>query len=347
MSKYIVIVALALSAACGSEDGPCDPADQTCEFEHAFAAYTMEAGDERDGLCMSWTLGNAETLWVNSVAIENNGAFHHSNWFFVPDNRWQLPDGHWDCGEHGFSELAATLFGGVLYAQSTQVTEETQQFHSGAAVRIPPYSRIIANTHLLNARDSALTTEMHVRLSTIPPAQVTAPLAPFRLTYFDLDLPARSRSEFGGACDLTATHERLAGGPLDLELHYILPHYHALGYRFELSQVGGDGDGDTLYEIDGAYGEPLGHTFAEPIDFGARGATGIRFACGYDNPGDESVGWGIGDQEMCVALGFAETAVAFDGTVDSGAMDHTAPDGTAIHTGSCVVNGTLFDQGTR
>ena len=44
--------------------------------------------------------------------------------------------------------------------------------------------------------------------------------------------------------------------------------------------------------------------FDPPLDL--TGVTGMRFTCGYDNWRDVNVGWGIGDQEMCVMLGLAE-----------------------------------------
>ncbi len=344
MIRWMTLVCALALAACAGQDETCDPTSEACELDHGFGLYTIEAGGETDGICMSWTLNNPEPLWVNTVAIDNDGGFHHSNWFFVPDNRWELPDGHWSCRDNGFEELAATVFGGVLYAQSTQVTAESQRFAAGAAVRIPPYSRIVANTHVLNASDQALATEMRVKLSTIPPDEVTAPLTPLRLTYFDLTLPPRAKSQFGASCDLGPTHERIAGGSLDLKLHYILPHYHYLGYRFDLRLSGGPDDGENLYALDAAWGEPLGHTFDPPIDFAARGATGVHFACGFDNPRDVEVGWGIGDQEMCVALGFAETTVAFDGSVDLSTGSDVAPDGTVMHQGACNVIGTLYEQ---
>jgi hypothetical protein len=43
-----------------------------------------------------------------------------------------------------------------LFALSTQSHEETQQLPEGSAIRIPPYSRIIGASHLLNANDTAV-----------------------------------------------------------------------------------------------------------------------------------------------------------------------------------------------
>ena len=52
----------------------------------------------------------------------------------------------------------------------------------------------------------------------------------------------------------------------------------------------------------------------------------------------ENVGWGIGDQEMCVMLGFADSLLLYDGTVRSGGP--IEPDGN-IHRakGECELIG--------
>jgi len=75
-------------------------------------------------------------LWVSSITQRNDGAYHHANWFFVPDDQYELPDGTWSCSTNKFSEVAAALLGGYLFAMSTQSHEETQQLPTGNAIRI-------------------------------------------------------------------------------------------------------------------------------------------------------------------------------------------------------------------
>src|SRR5439155_18831163 len=107
--------------------------------------------------------------------------YHHANWFFVPDDQFDLPDGTWSCSDNQFSELVAALEGGYLFALSTQSHEETQTLSPGAAIRIPPYSRIIGASHLLNTTDNDIKTTMDLKIASIPPATVTAKLAPARI----------------------------------------------------------------------------------------------------------------------------------------------------------------------
>jgi len=346
MTRHLALACLLSVSAWGcasveptAETIPCDPAAEHCTLQHAFGDYLIDGATEIDGVCMSWTLDNDDELWVNAVTTDNDGMFHHSNWFFVPEVTFNQPDGHWNCWEHGFTEVAAAVFGGVLYAQSTQTFGEEQRFLPGAAVRIPPRSRIIAYAHLLNTSSTAATTEMRVDLETLPADSIDTPLLPFRLDYTDLKIPAQSQARFGGSCDIAATHETSVGTPFELTLHWVLPHYHALGDHFSLRLAGGDRDGELLFELDGVYGEPLGHGFEEPFDVAAAGANGLNFTCGYTNPTDSEVGYGIGDQEMCVMLGFAESGMLFDGLIDTADAFEIDDDGVTHGTGSCRVVG--------
>ncbi|MBK6843226.1 MAG: hypothetical protein IPG88_13115 [Gemmatimonadetes bacterium] len=49
------------------------------------------------------------------------------------------------------------------------------------------------------------------------------------MQYRDLAIPGERESRFTGVCDLSVAHGLVSLQPLDLRLHYILPHYHYLG----------------------------------------------------------------------------------------------------------------------
>ena len=127
-------LALTLLACSGAPSaGPaapaaCDPKSSTCVLAHDFGLTTVAPGQEIDGRCLSWTLNNPTDLWVNSVSLANDGAYHHSNWFFVPDDHYDGPDGTWACRSRNFDQGVASFLGGVFFAQSTQVTREALVF---------------------------------------------------------------------------------------------------------------------------------------------------------------------------------------------------------------------------
>ena len=90
---------------------------------------------------------------------------------------------------------------------------------------------------------------------------------------------------------------------------------------------GGETEGKEVIDVRGFNGEARGRSYDPPLDMS--GAHGLRFGCEFDNSTNEEVNWGFDDQEMCEALGFAASPVAFESTVteaNPGEMDG------AIHT---------------
>lgn len=285
------------------------------QISNDFAEFTVTSGEEVLGLCQSWTLDNAEELWVNAVEMKQNAASHHSNWTFVPDDLFVGPDGVWPCKDRNYRQLNAAISGGVLYAQSTQASKEVQKFPVGVAVRIPPYARIIGDVHLLNASAASITGHVRLSLYTLAAADVAVKLVPFHLTYDGLNIPPHASSRFTGAC---AVGEKFPDATLAMKVYYILPHTHAMAKRFFLNVLGGPRDGESLIEVKGFTSEAHGLAYAPPVDM--LGANGYSFGCEYDNPRAEYVKWGFGDQEMCELLGFADSAYGFEsriGTAES------------------------------
>jgi len=283
---------------------------------HDFAQFTTDAGQEVLGLCQSWTLDNATELWVNAVELEQDEASHHSNWTFVPDDKYDGGDGVWKCADRNYSQLTAALAGGVLYAQSTQAAREVQKFPNAAAVRIPPYSRIIGDVHLLNVGAKPVTGHAKLTLYTLAPSDVAVKLVPFHLTYDGLDLPPQADSRFTGSCELD---NLFPSGKLDMKIYYILPHTHALATRFFVNVLGGPNDGKSMLETHGFDSGAHGRAFDPPYDMSS--AQGITFGCQYTNPRPVDVKWGFGDQEMCELLGFAAMNVAFESKVPAAYSD--------------------------
>lgn len=154
-------------------------------------------------------------------------------------------------------------------------------------------------------------------------------MAPARIEYRDLTIDPMARSSFTVDCPIADSYDNVFGEPLQYELHYLLGHYHELGSFLQLEVIGGDLDGEVLMRHDG-YGENFGVALDPPVELGGTGATGLRFTCGFDNPRDDVVGWGIGDQEMCVIALQARTNLAFDADAQKGKGELVGTDGDGL-----------------
>ena len=281
-----------------SPDGPAQVA-----FD--FGKWTIPAGGEQYP-CTQWTLNNEEPLYVNAVVQANDGGWHHSNWYAVSDEEFEGPDGIFDCDDRGFDERVGAVFGTVVFAQSTQAYVETQRLPEGVVIKIPPRSKIMAGAHLINLSTSPLETGVRMGLELVHPRDVETIAMPWRLDNSELDIPAGAEVRFDTSCKLDAQYEFKAKEPFAPKIFWVLPHYHALGNYFRLDILKPDGD-ETLFELSGFNAEANGFTYNPPVDMA--GATGLRFSCGYHNPGSRRVTYGLAaDDEMCTMLLFTDAA---------------------------------------
>jgi hypothetical protein len=325
----VYLLVMVVAAACGTDPDPTAPRTFT------FGPYALSPGQELTDLCASTTLHNDQPIFVNSVELEAATGIHHSNWFWVPEFMYPGDDGPWSCAERGYNEGIAGLKGGVLFAMSTQATHETQAFPAGAAIQIPPHSKIVAGLHLLNAGDSRLEVPLALTLRPIAQSEVTHVLAALSFENESIALPPHAKSRFTVECDLEPRHEALFGRPVDFKLYYALPHYHALGIGETFEAIRDDGTADTIWETASRIGDRLGGTIDPPFDMTGHGK--LRFDCEFDNPRDTTVGWGVGDQEMCIIVAYTDSTYTWGGGVVTpddpgsgvmgvdGVVDFTAP----------------------
>ncbi len=309
---------------------------------HSFGPLTLAANSDTNR-CVQWTVNNDEHLYVQSVLLANSGALHHSNWYVVPEAEYPGDDGYFPCDERDFNDLAAALKGSVLFAQSTQAFTDDQRFIDGAVVKVPARHKVMATVHTVNAAPREVETELRMSFELVHPAEVDTVVAPISAQYRELAIPPSTRSSFTTRCDWSASYYGAVGAPPNFKIHYVLPHYHYLGERFELRVVGGEHDGELIYELDGFTGDALGRTYDPPLEL--PGATGFEFSCSYNNWTENTIGWG-GKGEMCVALILAESEAMLGGTVfESEAVG--LEDGVVQYQGECfdIAKPKAPDQG--
>jgi hypothetical protein len=304
------LAVFALLGACTGSDGP----DETSPRVFEFGPFEVAPGDEVTDTCVQISLHNTEPLYINAVELTTGPGFHHSNWFFVPERTFAGEDGAYKCDDRNFNEPVAAIFGGVLFAQSTQAPHEVQQFPEGVVLKIPPKSKLVTQIHLLNPGDTPLQIRPTIALTPIPEARVTTRLAGISFQNQALALPANRPSRFTVECDLQPTHQNLFGRDPDFKIYYALAHYHELGTGLIVEAVKPDGTAATIYTTATAIGDSLGGMIAPAFDMA--GYTKLRLSCDYFNPRQETVRWGVGDQEMCVFLAFSDSTYNWGGGVN-------------------------------
>ena len=324
----VLALACVLAVGCTGDDDGGDALTPPQPATYHFGPFELQPGEERAGDCVSASLHNDRTLYVNAVELTTQSGFHHSNWFWVPESTFPGDDGVWDCDARQYDEVVAGAAGGVLFAQSTQSVSERQQFPAGVVVPIPPRSKIVAGVHLLNAGDEPMTTSLDLEITPIAAEDIVTKLVAMAITYEPLALPPRRKSSFTVECELGDLHQRLMGRPLDFKLYYALPHYHELGRGVDLVATGGPTGDTTILSTNSSIGEALGKPF-DPA-FSLEGYQNIRFTCRFDNPRDTTVRWGIGDQEMCVIQLFTDSTYKWAG----GARDNNP--GVQVDDGDTV-----------
>ena len=331
------ILGIACLVACGSQSS------SSLSFE--FGPFPIDSGQEIVGECVQVTLNNEAPIYVNAVELSTGTGFHHSNWFWVPEYVFPGDDGTYNCADRSFNEPVAGTLGGVVFAQSTQSTHEIQSFPTGVAVKIPPHAKLVAGLHLLNASDSPLAPSLSFTLDPISEAEATTLLAGMSFENESIAIPPQATSRFTIECDLTAKHEQLFGRPPDFKIYYMLPHYHVLGAGMTIEAIrDSDGGADMVFTTSQRIGDALGGTIDPPFDMTGHGK--LRFSCEYINPRDATVGWGVGDQEMCVFLAFSDSAFTWGGgapTVDA-AGPGVASNGIIDFTHDCQIFATAANE---
>lgn len=325
-------------AACAGSDDPNELGT------YSFGPFDIAAHEEVTDQCVQITLHNTEYVFVNSVELTTGPGFHHSNWFYVPEHTFAGADGTYTCKDRDFNEPVAAIFGGVLFAQSTQAPHEVQQFPDGVVIKIPPGFKLVTQIHLLNPTDGPLHIEPAIKVTPIPEAQVTTLLAGMSFENQAIALPPNKQSRFTSECDIATAHQMYFQRDPDFKVYYALAHYHELGTGLTVEGVKADGTASLIYSTTTHIGDTLGGPIAPAFDM--TGYAKIRFSCDYFNPRADVVKWGVGDQEMCVFLAFTDSPYHWGGGITSieDPQNPVEVGNMMQYTNPCVVFGNDADH---
>ena len=309
--------------------------DFKATWSYTFPSIFVESGTEHDYDCQAVTLNNEETLYVTGVRQTNDGAWHHSNWFYVPEDSYG-EDGTFDCRDTPqgrFDMVSAAVSGGVVFAQSTQNLEETFRFPERSAVVIPPHSKIIGALHLVNIQAGDIDTSITLEFETAEPEDIDVSLQPLSYLIYSLDIPSQQESRWRMSCEMGSTYDVL-GRDDTFGIYYVLGHYHSWGNYFALSYVNEDGSERPIVELESVIGDSLGRVIDPPVF--SNGASHMKVTCGYNNTTDTNLTWGNdADKEMCMFLAYVGAPVKVVAWGQDTAAEVGMVDGVRTYEAQC------------
>lgn len=193
-------------------------------------------------------------------------------------------------------EAADVVKGGtVLFGSSTQIQEEEWlTFPEGMAFRIKDDFEIVARTHYLNTTQAPITVTPVYRWYTIEEASLTQEVGPFIWIRSAFEIPPLSEHTASANCQI----------PEPMHVSMLLPHMHRLGRSMNAWFLGGSRDGQLFLESRG-YDPENGviRQYDPAVDLSQ--GDGVGFSCSWSNSLNKTIVEGIGDNEMCMAFGYA------------------------------------------
>jgi hypothetical protein len=215
-------------------------------------------------------LTNDAEVWVGGVDWSSPKGLHHSRLDAPPDFTW-----------HTYPVLALPV----------GVSEASEVFADGTALKLAPRQPLKISFHYVNAGSTPISGEVFVRFHPLPEGATPQPLSMLWLMNEAIDLPARTKVDLETTCTL----------PRDLTLYDLVPHTHALGVGVDAYVVGGVNDGKNIYTST-AWSEGPRVRLDPPLAL--RAGESIRFVCHYENSTDARVVFGDdAASEMCVIAG--------------------------------------------
>lgn len=272
------------------------PANTVGGFGIQLPALTLPPGKEETPCYVLPLDLHGPSRWVGGAVLHPSPGMHHGN-ITTRTKKADEPDGVHECtDEENLGEIVDIAGGGtVLFGSSTQIDmDEWQHFPDGMAYRVPENQVIVAHMHYLNASTKPIAVTPSYEWYTVDEAKVTQPLAPFAWDYTKFTIPAHQTVTVTADC-------RFPGGAMHVVS--VLPHMHKMGRRFTAGFLGGPLDGKLWMDSKGydpGAGVLLQYDPAIDLD-----EDGVSFSCTWENPLDQDVHEGVGDNEMCILFGYA------------------------------------------
>jgi hypothetical protein len=220
--------------------------------------------------CTYMKLPSRRDLAVNGVEIAVQGGSHHIHLYRPHDPGMTLADGHETCN----FALDFEVWQLILASQNLFLRWKLPAgvaFHFRAGEQLAAQTHFVDNGLLATPEPGWAVFNLH----TMPRRKVKSYAGSFFGQDRDVFVPPRSTASATTRCRFSKPVRLLA----------LTGHYHFRGVRFVTSSWDGT-TGSQLYEAHG-YADPPFLTFGKPPE-----VTGLEWTCDYENPSDETYGFG-------------------------------------------------------
>lgn len=270
-------------------------------FRLVLPSVHSEPFQEQTG-CYVWDMPQGlANEYIYTMELKSTSGMHHGNLITKEINPlqplemgWQTdyPPGASPCDP--FNGLDPAALPQVLYAMSTQTFGvEHYAFPDGYALKWLPGRQAMISVHYLNTTDEETWTDAVYDLYTMPVEHLDHEVVAFAMFSDYFTIPAASDHTLVTECEFKNGSNIVSYMP-----HM---HYRGTSYLLELLDEPG-GAGEELY-YDGLFDQESDIVNFDPY-VNLDGHWGLRFTCSWRNELDRSLTYGIGENEMCQALGY-------------------------------------------
>ncbi len=240
-------------------------------------------------------VGNPTELYINRVQTRMRPGSHH---FILYDfkNLNNLPS----TGQvrdlrnaDGTSNLLTFLsMQNHVFWAGTQTQEHDYQFPEGVALRIPANYSFDFNSHYVNKTTGKIPGEVYVNLYKLAKEKVKIVANSLNLAHESFNLPAGQRT--------VATKTFTFSKPTKVLM--LTSHTHKLGEKYVIKIVGGDRNGEIVYESTD-WEHPLIKTFPQPLEL--KKGEGLMSEVTFNNTTTKAVKFGLtSEDEMDIIFGY-------------------------------------------
>lgn len=296
------------------KQGP--PANVVGGFKVDVPEATLQPGEETYPCWIAPLDRMGDSRVVGGASLTVTAGMHHGNIVARPKTGEGLRPCPPEEGAIAGEALDVIAGGSVLFGSSTQVVgTEWRTFPDGMGFPIGDDFEVVLRLHYLNATPEPVTLAPKYEWFTIDESKVEKLLGPFIWQFGGFHIPPHAQLTVEGQCNILSP----------MHVVSLMPHMHKLATGFDAGFRGGVLDGDSFLESPGFNPDGVIASYDPAVDLGQGETTippdmGFTFSCSWENSFDKEIVEGTGDNEMCMAFGYAwpyesaYTAVANDGS---------------------------------